>query len=184
MALFDDYAVRRARGERPDVRAYLERAGEGAHELRGLLDRLLATTPPPPADEASVAAFESWVAGEPPLVALRARRGVKRDAIVDALIERLGLAREKREKVRRYYHQLESGLLEPARVSRRVYDVVSEAIGARVEELATWRPPPAAMEGAFLRADNRVAYELSLPAAAAAEPDEWDEVDELFRGGP
>ncbi len=53
MVLFDEYAARFARGERPDPREYLRRAGEGAEELASLIDaaealRLTAAAPPRP----------------------------------------------------------------------------------------------------------------------------------------
>ena len=181
LTLFDEFAVRRVRGERPDVREYLERAGEGADELRPLLDRLLASTPPPPADEATVAAFEARLAHEPPLLALRVRRGLRRDDLVDALVQRLGLDARTRAKVKRYVHQLETGLLEPQGVSGRVFAALRETLRAPVEELVVWRPPPAEAP-LYLRA--RAEVEPDVVAAPAPPPaDEWDEVDALFRGG-
>jgi hypothetical protein len=184
LTLFDDFAVRRARGERPDVREYLERAGERADELVPLLDRLLASTPPAgEADPAVVAAFEARLAGEPPLLALRARRGVTRDQVVDRLVGRLQLDRRKTEKVRRYYHELETGLLEPRGVTERVFAALGEVLRTDVEALATWRPSPSTAEAtAFYRVGGEPG--LAQAPAAAPEPheEEWDEVDELFRG--
>ena len=43
--LFDEYASAYARGERPQAREYLERAGPQADELAGLIDRFLVSTP-------------------------------------------------------------------------------------------------------------------------------------------
>src|SRR6266550_1659482 len=54
--LFDDYAARFARGEAPDLRGYLTRAGEGAGELGRLVDAFLARASPPEPDEARHAA--------------------------------------------------------------------------------------------------------------------------------
>ena len=178
--LFDDYAVRYARGERPDARAYLTRAGDGADELADLLDRFLAAAPPPPVDDDLVAAFQAWLAGDPPLLELRVRRGLRRDEVVDGLIERLSLDRGKREKVKRYYHRLETGLLEPSGVDRRVFEALGEALRARVEDLLAWRPRPLEA-AAYLRADAAVPPPPA-PAdvherAAAEEP---DEIDALF----
>jgi hypothetical protein len=96
--LFDEYAVRRARGERPDVQEYLARAGDQADELRGLLDRWVASVPAPAPDPASIAAMEAVAAGEPPIVALRASRGLRRDEVVSALVSALGLRDDTRAK--------------------------------------------------------------------------------------
>ena len=178
--LFDDYAVRYARGERPDARVYLSRAGDGADELADLLDRFLAAAPPPPVDDDLVAAFDAWLAGAPPLLELRVRRGMRRDDVVDGLIERLGLDRGKREKVKRYYHRLETGLLEPSGVDRRVFEALGEALRARVEDLLAWRPRPLEAP-AYLRADAD-ASPLAPPAVGRARSvaEEPDEIDALF----
>jgi hypothetical protein len=47
MRLFDEYAARFARGERPDARAYLARAGSGEDELAALIERYLERVQPP-----------------------------------------------------------------------------------------------------------------------------------------
>ena len=184
MRLFDDFAARFARGERPDAREYLAQAHDAADELAALIDRFLETVPPPPPDEDALVAVQAWLAGDPPLLELRKRRGVKVDGVVDALVERLGVDRAKREKVKRYYQQLETGLLDPARVSGRVFDALSETLHARVREALTWRPRPVAYESAFLRADAVPdARTLAYAPAAAAEPAEQDEIDKLFTAG-
>jgi hypothetical protein len=178
--LFDDYAARHARGERPDAREYLERAGEGADELRDLLDVFLSSTPPPAPDEERVAAFRAWLAGEPPLLELRTRRGVKRAMVVDALVERLGLDPAKREKVAGYVHRVETGLIPSGPVDRRVWEVWAETLRARVEDLVAWTPRPlAARSGAYYRADEDRA---ATGALRPPDPGQRDEIDELFIG--
>jgi hypothetical protein len=52
----------------------------------------------------------------------------------------------KREKVKRYYHGLEEGLLEPGRVERRVFDVLAEALHGSLDDLRGWRPLPPATD--------------------------------------
>src|SRR5687768_7926308 len=111
--LFDDYAARFARGERPNPRDYFAKAGDRRDEFAQMIESFLSRAVPPAPDQETRSAIEAWVAGDSPLLALRTRRGLKRDAIVDALVERLGLDPAKREKVRRYYHELETGLLDP-----------------------------------------------------------------------
>ena len=181
--LFDDYAARFARGERPDVRVYLAHAGDGAEELGRLIDGYLSRAPAPPPDEDAVALAAAWVAGEPPLRQLRARRNLEPDAVVDGLVRALGLDPKKREKVKRYYHQLESGLLEPRRVDRRVFAALAESIRARVEDLVSWRPrplPPALYHAPAAAAAMQAPGE---PARYEAEP-EPDEIDRLFGVAP
>src|ERR687895_755334 len=118
--LFDDYAARFARGERPDARAR--------------------------------AAAAAWVEGEPPLLALRTRRGLRREEVVDALVRALGLDVAKREKVKQRYHELETGQLDARRVDDRVWDALSGALRAPVEALRAWRPRPRGPHPVYLRA--------------------------------
>jgi hypothetical protein len=178
--LFDEYAARFARGERPDPRDYVARAGARADELAELIDGFLARTVPPQPDEEARDLARAWVGGEPPLVALRVRRGLRRSAVVDALVQRLGLDPQKREKVRAYYHRLESGLLDPAGVDQSVFGVLIELLGFRALELVRWRIPPQE-ELAYMRlpTDAVLAQEAAQPAAEPAEP---DEIDRLFIG--
>ena len=123
--------------------------------------------------------MQAWAAGEPPLLALRVRRGLKREQVVDALIERFRLDRGQREKVRRYYHELESGLLRP---SRRLLDGLEEILGTRVTDLIGLKPRPLQAAPAYYRDDVLVLAERSAAPAPAAEPE--DEIDRLFRPEP
>jgi hypothetical protein len=195
--LFEEYAARYVRGERPEARLYVERAGAGGDELARLIDAYLQRAPVPAADDATRTMMAAWRAGEAPLVALRAQRGLKRDQVVDALMERLGLDRAKREKLKQRYHQLENGLLDPRRVDGSVWEALAETLRTRASDLVGWRPRPLAAEGAFLRVDAaaplraaRPAPEEGAPIASAGareaelgrlEPEpEPDEVDRLF----
>ena len=181
MKLFDDYATRFARGERPDVRMYLARAGDGADELGRLIDGFLAAAPPPAPAEEAIAVAEAWLAGEPPILELRTRRGLRRDEVVDHLIAALGLDGRKRTKVKRYYHELEGGLLDPRQVDRRVLESLAETLRARVADLLAWRPQPLGAEAAYFRTDVLVEDALNAPAAAAPPAaEEPDEIDRLF----
>jgi hypothetical protein len=96
MRLIDEYAASFARGERPDAREYLARAGERGDELAALIERYLERVPPPAPDADTVALAGSWLAGQPPLLELRMPRGLRRDEVVDTLRDRLGLDRRKR----------------------------------------------------------------------------------------
>ncbi len=188
VTLFEEYAVRVARGERPDVREYLDRAGPARSELARLLDRFLADRPPRAPDPQTVATLQAWIAGEPTLLELRRRRRLRREDVVAALLARLGLDAAKREKVAGYYHELESGLLDTSRVDRRVFDALAQALHTPVRDLLAWPGRPGA--------DAAPAYYRAEPAASAPPPPagvpaasgapsvtpEWDEVDELFLG--
>ena len=175
MALFEEYAASFARGEQLDLRGYLGRAGDGADELARLIDAFLIRAEPPEPSPEAVAAIEAWL----PLVQVRARRGLKRDQVVDALIERFGLDRGKREKVRRYYHQLETGLLRP---SRRLVDGLEEILGTRVSDLIGLEPRPLLAAPVYYRADQSVLADMAAAPASAPEPE--DEIDRLFRPEP
>ena len=179
--LFDDYAVRFARGERPDAREYLARAGEGADELAALIDRYLESAPAPAVDEDARALAAAWIEGEPPLLELRNRRGLRRDAVVDALISAFGLDPAKREKVKGYYHRLETGLLEPRGVNSRVFDVLAKTLSASLTDVRAWRPQPQAIEAAYMRRDEAAWFEA--PPVLADEDGERDDIDLLFLGG-
>jgi hypothetical protein len=177
--LFDEYATAYARGERPQAGEFLARAGEQVDELASLIDTFLARAPVPAPDEHSVELFEAWQAGESPLLRLRTARGLTRDAVVAALVRTLRLDEKKEEKVGRYYHELEAGLLEPERVDRRVWEVLAETLRARVADLVSWRPRrlefPAA---AFARSSQPMT--AAMRAAEPSENPEEDEIDRLF----
>jgi hypothetical protein len=179
--LFDEYAARFARGERPDAQQYLAQAGDRRDELAGLIDRFLEGAPATTPDEERRAMAQAWLEGEPPLLALRNRRGVGRETVVAMLVSELDLNPEKRSKVERYYHQLETGLLDPRRVSRRIFEVLSETLRATLADVRGWRQPPLRADVVYLRATE--------PAAPAPlrelrdEPEERDEIDALFLEG-
>jgi hypothetical protein len=177
--LFEEYAAAYARGDRPQAQDYLNRAGPGADELAKLIDGWLRAVPVPEPDEETTALAEAWTAGQPPLVQLRARRGVRVDDVVDAIVSALALDPGKRAKVKQYYQRLEQGLLDPARVSRRVVAVVKGVVGERTTEALAWRAPELRVEPAYYRA----ARETVSLAQAAAEPEPEDEIDRLFTGG-
>lgn len=179
VALFEEYAAAYARGERPRAQGYLSRAGPGADELANLIDGWLRTVPVPEPDDETVALVGAWTAGEPPLVQLRSRRGIRVEEVVDAIVTSLALDPAKRAKVKRYYQRLEQGLLDPARVSRKVLAVVKGLVGERTTEALAWRAPELRVEPAYFRD----APEMTVATAMAAEPEPADEIDHLFTGG-
>jgi hypothetical protein len=182
--LLDDFASRFARGERPDAGRYLARTGPRADELRELIDGFLAAAPPPAPGEEAVALMGAWIAGEPPLLELRRRRGHRRETVVEAILTALGIAPEKRGRVASHYHRLESGQLDLRRVDRRVLAAIAAALGSTVDELATWgvRPRPPLATAAYVR-EASDALATAMWVLAAPAPAEPDEVDRLFGVG-
>jgi hypothetical protein len=180
--LFAEYADAYARGEHPRAEEYLARAGGQADELARLLERFVRAAPAREPDAATLALTEAALTGEPPLLTLRTRRGLRRDEVVDALMSALALDPKKREKVNGYYHRLEGGLLEPARVNRRVFEVLAETFRASLADVSRWRPRPIEAATAY-RVDTLAPAKAPHRRAFAEKREERDEIDELFLGG-
>jgi hypothetical protein len=177
--LFAEYADAYVRGDQPQARDFLARAGDDADELGRMLEGFLSAAPSQPAKAEALAIIGAWAEGEPPLVHLRASRGVRVDEVVDAIVQDAGVATEKRPKVKSYYLRLEQGLLNPSGVSERVWEVLRRLIGP-LADAAVGRPTPSAIsEAAFFRAAAPLARGLSSDAEPA-KPAERDEVDDLF----
>ena len=105
--LFDDFVASFSAGGDPDVLDYLTRAGARRDELATLLDAFLAAAAPPEPSEEKVAAMRAWIAGQPPLLDLRVRRGLKAEAVVERLRELLVLPARALGALRVAYHELE-----------------------------------------------------------------------------
>lgn len=200
---FDAFVEAYHAGERPDARAFAARAGDGAADALALIDAFLARGPRPARRSpdalarllASPALAPERLGPAPAsfpevLVALRSAVEPRRAAFAARLADALGLA-ARADKVKRLYADLESGVLPPTGISTRLQVVLAGLLGVDVGRLdAPARllppPPPAA---AFARSalPDATFAQAAPPAAAAAAPeplDAWDEVDELFRGGP
>jgi hypothetical protein len=176
--LFDEWAASYARGESPDPLAYLQRAGVHADELSRLMDGFIRAAPRAQADEETVALTRAWISGASPLVELRASRGIKREDVVDAVMTEFKLAPDRRAKVKRYYHELESGLLDPSGLDRRLAELLARTLRATREAILAWRPRPMAPAPAFRGDELRAELDVSMEPASE-EPS--DEVDALFR---
>jgi len=202
-------AEHRAGGE-ADARAFVERVeGLDRRELAALIDAYLSRAPrrewdrdeyPRSRAPELVESLSRSVQGAsglwPSLLPrLRARARIKRSDLVGQLAERLGAQRQ-RDKVERYYHQMEQGLLPSEGVSDQVLEALAQIVGQSKETLrragAAFGPggPAAGESPAFTRtARAEPSYEAQAPGAAglpeqrAAEEDQWDEVDRLFRAG-
>jgi hypothetical protein len=158
-----------------------------------MLDAFLQAAPAREPSEEEVVLLQARLEQEPPLLLLRQRRKLKRGAVVDALVAALGLDPAKREKVDGYYHRLETGLLDPGGVSRRVWDALGDFLGANVGALTgVMRPQPAtATTTRYLRQADApellsMLESVSADDGPAQQPsaDEPDEIDRLFTAGP
>lgn len=180
-ALFDEFCRLRVRGERPDVAAYLARAGEDAQELGAMLEAYLLMAPsPPPSDDARAIA-RALLDAEPPLQALRLARGGRRADIVARICAALGLPARAAAFVHDRYHELESGLVNPARVDRRVLAAVAEVLAVPLSDLPLWRAPePTLFDAAAMARDPLASVDTMMVADRAGGDDLAAQVDRLF----
>lgn len=188
-----------------DPRPYLAQLdGAEKEQLEVLIDEYLRRAPRREWDEAAyaesaarplTAALAQSLGGAsglwPSLLPrLRNRARIKRAELVSELAARLG-AQSKRAKVARYYNQMEQGLLPADGVSDQVLDALAAILGQTADALRqagrAVRPggeqPSAAAELAFARLAQAGDDEPTDARAAPPAPEDWDEVDRLFRGG-
>src|SRR5215211_1559443 len=154
--LFDDFAAAWARGERPSLDDYLERAGPESEQLARLVEEYVVRAPVPQPASDAVELLEAFLEREPGLLVLRRRRGVRVDDVVNALVKSLRLDAKKRPKVKARYLQLEGGLLDPRRVNAAVWKVLDGVIGPAAGEAASWRREAPAAPPAFRVAQVRL----------------------------
>jgi hypothetical protein len=121
---------------------------------------------------------------------VRDRAGLKRSELVERLATALG-ARGRKDKVAGYYHQMEQGRLPAQGVSDRVLEALGQLVGETAQALRdagrALTPPGHGPAAAAPLAFARRAYGEPGAAEGASAPlppeAEWDEIDELFRGG-
>ena len=186
-------------GRRPDLAAFLERAPESERDhLAAELAAWLEIAPTPRFDEAT----RSQIAQEPALKAALAAAAAQRAPLaarLSALRQRAGLSvpdvaqrlvaafdLDDRERAAERLECIESGDLDPTRLSRRLLDALAKILGADLQQL---RPGPATAQ-TFFRADEDadqwIAGDIDVlsRAALASAPEPMDELDRLFFGGP
>jgi hypothetical protein len=124
---------------------------------------------------------------------LRTQARLRRSELVAELAARLG-AQSRQEKVARYYHEMEQGLLPASGVSDAVLEALGRIVGwssdalRRAGELpAPGGPPAAGSPGAVFARTATIAPDPGAEATDAARggdpaDGDWDEVDRLFRG--
>ena len=87
--------------------------------------------------------------------------------------------------MRRYYQQLEAGVLDPTRVAAKVWDAITGLLGRSRASLTPPRLDVMPKLSPMYRADKLFdPGQAALRPAALAEPGPPDEVDALFLGEP
>jgi transcriptional regulator with XRE-family HTH domain len=193
-------------GHRPRVREYLARLPDGParDELADQITSWLEIAPTPAHDASTRAAIRSeapvarLLASDPwPAVVpeLRSRAGLSLGQLAARLLDRLALDRADLARTRGYLERLETGALDPTRISRRLLDALGGVLGVSGRALRDsaalsrgLRPaaPAAAMFRANASADHRVRRDIESLSRAALTPATapMDELDRLFTGGP
>lgn len=181
MALLEEFAAARARGERPDPLAYARRAGDGGTELLDLIDRLVVASAPPAPSPEVIAMMDALLDDEPPLLALRRRRGLSVDGITDRLLATLDIDDAQRPRVRALYQRLEAGRLGLAGVAQRLRSGLAGILDVDERDIAWVHAAP---EGAvFARAPEGWQEALdALPPDEVPGPAD-PTVDDLFGYG-
>jgi hypothetical protein len=203
--LLADYIAEHRAGGEADPRAHLSRASPAERtELAALIDTYLAYAPREPFNQAifrgssaerTVDELERAIAGPAGLwpavlPRLRDRAGLKRSELVERLAAALGVS-GREDKVADYYHQMEQGRLPAQGVSDRVLEALGRLVGESVQTLRdagraltpAGQGPAAAAAPAFARRAYGEPGAQEAAGAPAPPPAEWDEVDQLFRGG-
>src|SRR3954451_15644292 len=193
-------------GQRPDVDDYIARVrAEEQDALGAELLAFVTLAPTPDYSDEAMAAIRAEIATEvgqerglfPALLArVRERLGMSTADVAGELVNELGLTKQQAPKTAGYLKRLESGSLEPARVSRRVLEALGKVLGVTSAELegaadrGGWvglhaTPAAAPVFRADEAAAERAARHLDVLADALGAPGTAarDEVDELFLGG-
>jgi hypothetical protein len=201
--LLTEFMAEHRAGGKADPIEFVRRASPTERrELATLIDGYLARAPrtprarqpsPEPRAEATIEALSRSIGGAagrwPALLPqLRNRAGLKRRELVDQLAGALGVS-GRESKVGRYYHEMELGLLPASGVSTRVLEALAKLVGTTASELRNAGAALGEGTGASGQVDAfaRTAF-MEEPLAASrldTAPDtqeQWDEVDELFRG--
>ena len=180
--LLDELARRHARGEPLDVAGTLLKAGDHADELAPLIEAFLDRAPRRAPTDDALAYVRSL--DDPPMTRARVAKALRVDDVVDAIVTACKVRPEARPKVRRYYQQLEAGILDPSRVAASVWDAITTVLDRPRAALLAPRIETLPRLSPMYRADKLFEPgDMPAQAAPAAEPDPPDEVDALFLGG-
>jgi len=179
--LLDDLARRHARGEPLDVEGTLLRAGDRADELASLIEAFLERAPRRAPTAEALAYVRSL--DDPPMLRARVAKALRVDDLVDAIVSACEIQPDARPKVRRYYQQLEGGVLDPAPVAASVWDAISALLGRSRASLTVPHVGIASSASPMYRAD-KLFEPGDMPALVErlGEAEPPDEVDALFLG--
>jgi hypothetical protein len=196
--LFERFVEERQAGQRPDPIAFVTQAGDQADALSGMITAYLATSPGDALSVDQVIEFAArpeleplgaWSEEPRPwsklLPELRARRRTTRLQLIQRLAEALGVKGSERQ-VAGYVHELEAGLLPPARVRPAVVDALAEILAAPRALLEASRHvlPPASTAAPMMQSFARRAPEPDHAIRIfGLEPEPDSRVDDLFTGG-
>jgi len=189
-------------GRRPNIDEHLERAAqEDRAPLLEAITNFITWGPTPEYDDITISAIEA----EPAMIAALSRHRQRKQAWPELLAERrralklstaelaarlvdaLGLSRKQAVKTERYLQQVEGGELNPARFKPQLLDALAETLRTSRQQLSgtAWRSmaAPAFRAGEDAAQFVRDDLELLADMASAPSDQDWDEVDDLFRGG-
>ena len=187
----DEYLGRAPEGERDEladlIRTFLLEAPVPAYS-----DETLAAIQAEPATRKAAALLDEEAGLWPALLPrLRHRMKLKREEVVAQLAEMLGVGADA-PKVRAYYHEMESwdarsggGLAAGARRARADLRGVDGRAGGRPASIR-WRSRPrrpSCAGSTGWQVGRSRAGRVDGVRLPGGQPEEWDEVDRLFRGG-
>jgi hypothetical protein len=187
-------------GDRPEADAYIARADEADRdELASEIVAFISFAPTPSYSDETLSTIEAEVPELPQrgvlaslLQAARRRVGLGSSDLAAALVADLDLPESAQTKTASYLERLETGDLDGARVSRKVFDALGRLLRVPREQLEGAADLPAwtaAAAAPVFRASEppmpAAARSIDLLADALATPGKArrDEVDELFLGG-
>jgi hypothetical protein len=181
--LLDDLVRRHARGEPLDVEGTLLKAGDRADELAPLIEAFLERAPRRAPSAEALAYVRSL--DDPPMLRARVAKALRVDDVVDVIVAACEIQPDARPKVRRYYQQLEGGVLDPSRVAASVWDAITEALGRSRASLTAAGLGLTPSAAPMYRADRLFEPgEMPTLSASLTEPEPPDDVDALFLGDP
>jgi hypothetical protein len=178
--LLDELARRHARGEPLDVEGLLAQAGDRSDELAPMIETFLVRAPRRVASAQALAYVATL--DDPPILRARVAKALRVDEVVEAIMTACKLRPDSRAKVRRYYQQLEGGMLDPTHVAETVWAAITRVLG-RSRALLSARSGSVAAAPMY-RADALLVLDEQLVPRAAPEPSQSDMVDALFLGEP
>ncbi len=181
-------------GRSADVDALIDQAGDDRAELLDMIELALMLQGPALPTQVDVETIAMTPAFDPrswPAILTDARHanGLERPSLITQLADRLGFASaDAREQIRVRYHELETGLIEPAGVQRPMLEALGDLLGGIKDTLAATRLSPVGPlhgEMVFNRTgftdvgDDTALMLMSKSMAPERTPDQRA-VDELF----